>query len=96
MTTTRPPSIPGLVCYSVAWNRDGSIRTALYRPEKGPWTPALRKRVTSARQGSALEPERSGTPGDVAGDGANATATGRAPRGALAVELKSRQGDFGL
>lgn len=101
MSAHQPPAVPGLTCYSKAWNRDGSLRYALYRPEKGPWTPSLRKRVPSSRQGLALVDEqlgRSGTPGDVTGDGADATATGRAPirRGALAAERKAAQGNLEL
>lgn len=97
----RPRRIEGLVCYSVAWSKDGKIRSALYRPERGPWTPALMRKVPSSRQGIALEseqPGRSGAPGDVTGAGADATATGRATinRGALAAERKAAQGALDL
>lgn len=89
----RPRQIDGLTCYSVAWDREGKIRTALYRPVKGPWTPTLRRRCTSAQQGLAEtmeQPGRSIAAGDLTSASPNATATGRAHRGALA-EMRARQ-----
>lgn len=84
MTAIR--KIKGLTCYSVHVH-EGKVRTALYRPIRGPWTPALRKLVPSASQGIAEDD------GPVEKPASEPRPKGKG-RSIIREELRARQGSL--
>lgn len=85
------PVYPGCKWYYLHRNPDGSIHTILFRPIKGPWTDALKRRVPTARRGRAEDKDEV-TAAPPEPPAVERPPSRRARQSAIRTELKARQG----